>query len=316
MAFGDTVATVTNPSFVKTSADNKNLYAVSELGPNDGEAGFVYSYKINDDHSLEELGRISTESYAPCHIAEDRKGKYIFVANYMGGVVMMYEKKADGSLEKKQKIVLENPEKSHPHSVNISEDNKTVYVTDLGNDRIWIFNLNEIKGLLEPHKNPFIQLIPGAGPRHFAFSNSFEYAYSINELNGSVSAFKLRNSGELEHIMDISSLPENFDGENSSADIHIHPSGKFLYASNRGHDSIVTFKIDEETGKLETVGFTSTEGKAPRNFAISPGGDFLYVANQNTHNIVAFRINSETGLPRSMELELEVKSPVCIEFLN
>ncbi len=311
---GETVAKITNPSFVRASGDNRHLYAVSELGPGDGPSGLIYSFKINDDHSLEETGSISTESFAPCYIAEDRSGQYVFVANYVGGVVMMYAKDADGSLKKQQKISLENPERSNPHSVNISADNKYVYITDLGNDRIWIYVLDTEKGSLVPHATPYIQLPEGSGPRHFTFSENNNFAYSINELNSSVSAFKIEEEGTLNPIMNISSLPEDFSDNNSAADIHIHPSGKFLYASNRGHNSIAAFKIDEETGALENIDFTSTEGATPRNFAISPNGAFLLVANQDSNDIVSLKINTQTGSLESPGQKLDVMTPVCIAF--
>ncbi len=311
-----TVASVVNPSFVKTSGDNKYLYAVSELGPKDGPAGLIYSYKINEDHSLEQTGSISTESFAPCYIAEDQSGQFIFVANYVGGVVMIYEKTADGSLKKLQKISLENPEKSNPHSVNISSNNKFAYITDLGNDRIWIFNLDLDTKSLKPNETPYIQLAEGSGPRHFAFSKTNEHAYTINELNGSISAFKIEQNGNLTHLKDISSLPEDFKGENSAADIHIHPSGDFLYVSNRGHNSIAAFSINQNTGSLKNIGFTDTRGATPRNFAISPEGTFLYVANQDSNDLVSFKIDLESGKLTETGKTLAIKTPVCIEFLN
>ncbi|TVZ28446.1 6-phosphogluconolactonase [Gillisia sp. Hel_I_86] len=316
LEMGKTVARVVNPSFVKTSGDNKYLYAVSELGPDDGTAGLVYSYKINKDHSLEETGSISTESFAPCYIAEDQTGRFVFVANYVGGVVVMYKKNADGSLKKLQKIILENPKKSNPHSVNISSNNKFAYITDLGNDRIWIFDLDPDSSSLKPNETSFIQLAEGSGPRHFAFSNTNDHAYTINELNGSISTFKIGKNGKLTHLEDISSLPEDFAGENSAADIHVHPSGKFLYVSNRGHNSIGTFQIDQKIGSLENIGFTDTQGATPRNFAISPDGAFLYVANQDSNNLVSFKIDSETGKLTQTGKSLAIKTPVCIEFLN
>lgn len=314
LEMGETVAKITNPSFVKTSGDNRNLYAVSELGPGDGPSGLVFSYKINDDHSLEENGSISTESFAPCYIAEDKSGQYVFVANYVGGVVMMYAKNADGSLKKQQKITLENPEKSNPHSVNISADNKYAYITDLGNDRIWIYTLNIEKGALEPHATPNIELPEGSGPRHFAFSKENNFAYSVNELNSTISAFGIEEEGTLSPIMNISSLPEDFTSKNSAADIHVHPSGKFLFVSNRGHNSIAAFKINKETGALENLGFTSTGGATPRHFAISPNGGFLLVANQDSNDIVSFKINAQTGNLESTGQKIDVKTPVCIEF--
>lgn len=314
LEMGETVAKITNPSFLKTTADKKFLYAVSELGPGDGHAGLLFSYRINDDHSLKEIGSVSTESFAPCYIAEDHSGQYIFVANYVGGVVMMYKKNENGSLKELQKIILENPEDSHPHSVNISEDNKFIYIPDLGQDRIWIFDLDARGDTLTPHKTPYYQLSEGAGPRHFTLSKNGDFAYTVNELNGSISSFKLESNGSLSHLGDISTLPDDFTGKNSAADIHLHPSGKFLYASNRGHNSIVSYSVNEVTGNLQNIAFTPTQGETPRNFAISPDGNFLYVANQDSNNIVPFKIDSATGKLQAAEQQLEIKTPVCIEF--
>lgn len=316
LRMGKTVAEITNPSFVKTSSDGKNLYAVSELGGGDAESGFIYSYKINPDHSLEELGKISTESFAPCHIATDQSGKFVFVSNYVGGVVMMYNRKPDGNLEKQQKITFEDAENSHPHSVNISSDNKHAYIADLGHDKIWIFDLDAENGKLVPNDQEFISLKRGSGPRHFSFSKNEDFAYSINELNSSVSVFERKDSGGLTEIQNVSSLPEGFSEKNSAADIHLHPSGKYLYVSNRGHNSIAAFEINEDTGKITSLQFTPTQGSTPRNFSITPGGDFLYAANQDSNSISAFKINTTTGTLKPYSEPLEVMTPVCIEFLN
>jgi len=316
LKFGATVAKIINPSFVKVSKDNKYLYAVSELGGNDAASGFIYSYKINPDHSLTETGKLSTESYAPCNIEIDKTGEFVFVSNYVGGVVVVYKKKADGSLEKKQKINLDNPESSNAHSVSISANNKHAYIADLGNDKIRIFDFDAEKGLLTLNKQPFLELEKGSGPRHFTFSKDDKTAYSINELNSSISVFEINESGGLHLIQNISSLPDDFTDKNSAADIHLHPSGKFLYASNRGHNSIAAFKIDENSGKLEGIGYTSTQGKTPRNFALSPDGSYLYAANQDSNTISIFKIDPENGELIPHLKPLEVKTPVCIEFMN
>ena len=316
LKFGATVAKIINPSFVKVSKDNKYLYAVSELGENDAPSGYIYSYKINPDHSLTETGKLSTESYAPCHIAMDQTGEFVFVSNYAGGVVVVYKKKADGSLEKKQKINLDNPESSNAHSVSISANNKHAYIADLGNDKIRIFDFDAEKGLLTLNQQPFVELEKGAGPRHFTFSKNDKYAYSINELNSSISVFGINETGALQLIQNISSLPDDFTDKNSAAEIQLHPSGKFLYASNRGHNSIAAFKIDENSGKVESLGYTSTQGKAPRNFAISPDGSFLYAANQDSNTISIFKIDPENGELIPHLEPLEAKTPVCIEFMN
>lgn len=309
----ETVAEITNPSFVKASEDGENLYAVSELGSNDEDSGFVYSFKRNADNSLEELGKISTESYAPCHIEIDKTGKFVFVSNYVGGVVMVYKRAENGILEKIQKLQLENPEKSNAHSVSISSNNKFAYVADLGNDKIWIFELNAETGKLIPHNQPFVKLEKGAGPRHFTFSEDEHFAYSINELNSSISVFKKKKNGGLELVENVNTLPEDFLGKNSTADIHLHPSGRFLYVSNRGHNSIAAFSANKDSGKLKEIGHFSTNGKTPRNFAISADGNFLYAANQDSGNVVGFEINIENGELQEFQ-NLEVKSPVCLEI--
>ncbi|PKD16256.1 6-phosphogluconolactonase [Salegentibacter salinarum] len=308
-----TVAKITNPSFVKASRDGKNLYAVSELGGGDAESGFIYSFKRNKDNSLEELGRISTESFAPCHIELDQTEKFVFVSNYMGGVVLVYKRGGDGTLEKQQKIQLENPEASHAHSVSITSDNKSAYISDLGNDKIWIFNFDAKTGKLNPKEKPFLELEKGSGPRHFSFSKDEKFAFSMNELNSTLSVLKIEEDG-MEIIQNISTLPEDFKGENSGADIHLHPSGQFVYSSNRGHNSIAAFKVDENTGKLNVIGHYPTKGETPRNFAISPEGKFLYAANQDTSTISSFKVNLETGELGEHLLPVEVMSPVCVEF--
>ncbi|MDT0646528.1 lactonase family protein [Zunongwangia sp. F260] len=314
LRLGTTVAEITNPSFVKVSGDGKNLYAVSELGGQGEENGFVYSFKIKDNQNLEELNKLSTESTAPCHVALDRSGEYVFVANYMGGVVMLYKRQEDGSLKKQQRIDLENPEESHAHSVTLSEDNKYAYIADLGNDKIFIYNFDADQGELTPHEQAFVALEEGAGPRHFTIYEEIKLAYSVNELNSTVTVFKIKDSGGLEIIQNISALPEDFSERNSAADIHLHSSGNFLYTSNRGHNSIAAFAVDEE-GKLSTLDFYPTDGKTPRNFAIAPKGDFLYVANQDSGEISIFSINQKTGELTQKLPNVEVKTPVCIEFV-
>ena len=313
LKFMGSVAEVINPSFVKVGKMGKYLFAVSELGPHEGESGYVYSFEILEDGKLKEISKNSTGAFAPCHIALDRSGKYVFVSNYMGGVVMSYKIEVDGSLIQNQKINLENPEKSHAHSVKISGDNRYGYIADLGNDKIWIFDFKD--GILTPHDQKYIKLEKGSGPRHMSFAKNGSYAYSMNELNSSLSVFRVLKGGGLELIQNISSLPSSYKQANSGADIHIHPSGKFIYASNRGHNSIAIFKI-EDSGKLTNVDFIPVAGKTPRNFAISPYGKYLYAASQDTGNITTFRINSENGKLKPQEPVFEVKTPVCLEFIK
>lgn len=308
-----TAAKVVNPSFVKISPDGKNLYAVSELTSKDGPSGYVYSFKINPDHSLTKLGKLSSEAYAPCHVEIDKTGNYVFVSNYLGGIVTMYKRKADGNLKERKELNFDK-DKSHTHSLSISADNKHAYVADLGLSRIWIFDLDAKEGTITPNSQAYVQLPAGTGPRHFTFSIDGKFAYSINELNSSVTTYEVKAGGGLEIIQNISSLPEDFQEKSAAADIHLHPSGKYLYVSNRGHNSIAAFTVNSQNGKLKVLDFTSTEGKTPRNFALSADGRFLYAANQDSGSISEYTIDEDTGKLNLCREPLEVKTPVCIEF--
>jgi len=309
----ETVAEITNPSFVRVGRMGKYLFAVSELGPGDGESGFIYSFEILEDGKLKEISKLSTGGFAPAHISLDRSGKYVFASNYVGGVVMSYKLEPDGKLITHQEIRLQNSESSHAHSLKMSGDNRNAYIADLGNDKIWIFDFED--GFLVPHQQEFISLEEGTGPRHMSFAKNGSYAYSINELNNSISVFKTLKGGGLELIQNISSLPASYKQANSAADIHIHPSGKYLYASNRGHNSIAIFNI-EDTGKLTTIDFVAVAGRTPRNFAISAYGKYLYAASQDTGNITTYKINSENGKLKPQEPIFEIKTPVCLEFVK
>ena len=316
LTFNETAAKITNPSFVKVSKDKKYLFAVSELGNKDARSGFIYSYRIGVDHGLEMINKVSTESFAPCHIALDQSGNFVFVSNYVGGVVMVYKINTDGSLKKVQRVNLENTSDSNAHSVTLSSDNKRAYIADLGNDKIWIYNFNPATGKLMLNSQAYVALSNGSGPRHFTLSANNKLAYSINEINSSVSVFSVLKNGGLKLIQNISSLPEDFTENNSAADIHIHPSGKFLYISNRGHNTIASYKIDKKEGTLKNIEYAPTFGKAPRNFAISEDGKFLYVANQDSNNISIFNIDHRNGKLTTQLEPLGIKTPVCLEFLG
>ena len=318
-----TVAEIINPSYVKISKDRKNLYAVSELGENEDDSGYIYAYKINEDYSLTELGKLSTEGFAPCQINIDNTDTFVFVANYVGGVVLEYKRNGDGSLTKVDKLEInkinpsENTGNSHAHSVNIPASNKYIYICDLGNDKIWIYDFDQNTGQLTPNQQPFVEVAKGAGSRHFAFTPNQKFAYSVNELNSTVTAFSYdSDSGRLTKIQTISTLPNDFEGENSCAEIEVHPNGKFLYASNRGHNSIVAFKIDQNTGQLQIINYQSTQGDFPRFFTLNKDGTMIYAANQNTSNIAFLKIEENGGLSASNINTVEVKTPVCIAFYN
>ncbi len=315
LELGKVVAKVVNPSYVKVSNNGKYLFSVSELVSGEANSGGIFSFKINPDKTLTKINNLPTNGFAPCHIAIDKTGRYLFVANYLGGVVMVYTIADSGELASLQKLKFENPNKSHTHSVNISPDNRHVYINDLGNDKIWIYKMDASKEGLELKLQGNANFKKGSGPRHFSFSKNSNYGYSVNELNSTVTVFEIKKDGMLSEIQSISTLPKDFQGKNSGAEIHIGNQGNFLYASNRGDNSIVTYKIDKKSGKLEVLEFTSTKGATPRNFTISPDGNYMYAGNQDSSNILVFKIEKSSGKLTKIQ-DIEAPTPVCIEFMN
>ena len=316
-----------NPSFLTISPKQKFLYCVNETMNYKGKSGgAVSAFSIDSvNNTLQFINDQSSKGGAPCHIITDKTGRFVLTANYMGGNVAVYPINSDGSIGDPASIVQhkgsgKNPDRQkapHAHSVILDPSNKYAFVSDLGIDKIMIYRFNAKTGILTPANIPWVNLQPGAGPRHFTFHPNGEYAYVINELNSTISSFSYQSKdGVLTEIQTITTLPVNFKGNNSCADIHISPSGKYLYGSNRGHNSIVCYSIDEKTGKLKVVDFESTLGETPRNFTIDPSGTFLLVANQNTNTIVTFRIDSQTGKLNFTKNMLSVPSPVCIKFLE
>jgi len=321
------VAKRTNPSFLAISPDKKTLFCVNEtMTYNDKPGGSVSAFRISHENdSLLFINEQPSMGGAPCHIITENTGKFLLAANYMGGNVAVYPIAKDGSIAEYSSIIqhegsgknLDRQEAAHAHSVILGPEDKYVYVSDLGIDKIMIYRLDKEKGLLTPAIIPWAKLEPGAGPRHFTFHPDGEYAYGINELNSTITSFRYNNmDGSLTEIQTISTLPDNFDGMNSCADIHITPSGEYLYGSNRGHNSIVCYSIDKSTGKLTLNSFESTRGETPRNFSLDPSGNYLLVANQNTNTIVSFKIDSKSGTLNFTNHILNVPSPVCIKFLN
>jgi 6-phosphogluconolactonase len=315
----NTVPDIINPSFVIYSPDGKYMYAASEIGGPPDSSGYVYAYAL-EGQEVKLINRRTSHGRAPCHLAIHPSGKFLFVANYMGGIAV-YPIQADGSLSTASYVeYLEgsgpHPRQSvsHPHSVTIDRDGRFAYVADLGTDKILIFLIDQDSGELQAAATPFAQLAPGAGPRHLTFHPNGQLLYAINELNSTITAFSYdRADGHLEALQTVSTLPRSFTADNTCADIHIEPEGRFLYGSNRGHNSIAIFSIDASTGFLEPAGHQPTGGEVPRNFAIEPNGTFLYVANQDSDNIVYFSIDPENGRLRQFG-ELSIPSPVCIQF--
>lgn len=312
-----------NPSYITIAPDKKYLYAVHELNPNDGDSGTVGAYRIDEvTKELHSINQQKTHNYAPCHIVVDATQQLAFVTNYVGGIVCVYPILKNGSLgeasqiiELKGKGTTGRQEGSHPHSTTISPDNKFAFVSDLGTDKIMTYKIDFENKKLIPTEQGFLKIQDGAGPRHFAFHPNENIAYVVNELDATVNTFDYEKStGQLTQKQSVSTLPQDFSGANYCADIHVHPSGDFVYASNRGHNSIAIFKVEKNDGTLTLIGTESTQGDFPRNFNIEPSGKYLWVANQNSDNILKFKIDPSTGKLTNVG-EIKIPTPVCLKFL-
>jgi len=272
---------------------------------------------------LDFINQSATGGPGPCYVAIEATGKYAFAANYSGGSAAMVPINEDGSLapasdfvqHEGSSVLTRRQAQAHAHSCTIDPTNQYALVCDLGMDKIMVYKMDLENGKLVPNDTPFAKLHGGAGPRHFCFSPDGRFGYVINELDSTVTAFSYdADKGTLETIETVSTLPDGWEGESYCADIHMLSSAKFLYGSNRGHDSIVIFAVDQETGKLTCVGYESTQGKFPRNFCIDPTETFLLAANQNTDNIISYRIDQETGALTPTGEETKVPIPVCIKM--
>ncbi|MTB50781.1 lactonase family protein [Lewinella sp. W8] len=310
------VAELVNPSFLEKVGNN--LYAVSELAQAGEKTGYVHAYAIRGK-KLKSLGKLPTNGRAPCHVSLDRTGQLVFVANYLDGVAMVYRRDASGQLSVSDQVTIPhavNQPDRQPwlHSVNVSPDNQLVAIADKGLDKVWLFQLDVATGRLRPHAQAFIALPAGSGPRHATWSEDGQFLYVINELSNTVSVVHNRENKEFRVLQDISTLPEDFDGASYCADLHLSPSGRYLYGSNRGHNSIVQYRVNPISGGLTTVGWTSTKGDYPRNFGLDPHGRVLYAANQNTGNIAVYEIDETSGVPGKLLQEYQIPTPVCLEF--
>ena len=314
---------VANPSFVAISPDKKFLYAIGESGGKKG--GAVVSFSVDEKTgALTKLSESISGGAGPCYVTADKTGKVVLVANYGGGSVASLPVSADGKLSDPATFVQHtgssinkgNQAGPHAHSINVSPDNKFALAADLGIDKILVYKLDPDKGTMTANTPPSVDLPPGSGPRHFAFHPSGKYVYACGEINSTVNAFSYdADKGALKFIHALSTLPEPVKG-NSTAECQVHPTGKFVYVSNRGHNSVAVFKVDEETGKLTAAGHASTGGKTPRNFGIDPTGQFLIAANQDSNNVVVFKIESGSGIPKPTGVEVSVPKPVCVKFLQ
>ena len=319
-------AETANPSFLAIHPNHKFLYSVNEVGDYKGhKSGAVSAFSIDQaTGKLTLLNQVESRGADPCYITVDKTGKYVLVANYTGGSVATFPVLADGRLGEASAFVQhtghgpdpERQEAPHAHSIDLSPDDRFAIVDDLGLDETLVYKFDSSKGSLTPNSPAFAKVAPGAGPRHFAFHPNGKFAYVVNEMGWTVSAFGYDpGAGVLHPLQTISTLPKDFTGTNSDAEIEVHPSGKFLYASNRGHDSIAVFAIDASQGTLTPIEYASTKGKEPRHFEIAPGGELLFAANEHSGNVVVFRIDQQTGRLTPAEKELQIGAPVCVKFM-
>ncbi|MCU1329984.1 MAG: hypothetical protein JWN34_5354 [Bryobacterales bacterium] len=313
-------AELPRPSFLTIHPNRKYLYAVSELGQST-----VTAFGINPATGmLTLLNTVPTRGSSACDLVVDKTGKSVVVANYGNGSVAMFRIGGDGRLSESTAQVQHSgsgPDTArqrgpHAHAVVLSPDGRSVFVPDLGVDKIFAYRLDPDAATLTPHDPPFATVPPGSGPRHFAFHPNGRFAYSVNEMKSSVSAFAYdQKTGALSNLQTSSNLPADFAAVDNSAEIEIDSAGRFLYASNRGHDSIAVHRIDPGTGTLTLVEHVSSGGKTPRSFKIDPTGRYLFAANQDSDSIVVFRRNPATGRLSASGQKISFGSPVCIRFL-
>ena len=315
-----------NPSFLAVHPDHRFLYAVNEIAEYEGEkTGSIAAFSIDPTTGrLDFLNRQTSQGALPCHLVVDAAGKNVLLANYIGGSVSVLPILDGGKLGRATSVRQHqgssvNPSRQtgpHAHSINLDRANRFAVTADLGLDKVLVYRFEGATGKLTPNDPPSVSLKAGAGPRHFAFHPSKPYAYVINELDSTVTTFTYdSNLGVLESIQTLSTLPERFEGVSHTAEVQVHPSGRFVYGSNRGHDSIAMFKVDDATGKLTSIGHEPTGGKTPRNFGIDPSGRYLIAANQDSDTLVVFRIDPAAGRLQSTGIVINVPAPVCVKMI-
>lgn len=310
-----------NPSYLAISPDNKYVYAV-----NSDKEGMVSAFRFNKaDGSLTFLNQVTSAGDNPCYISTNKKGNILVVGNYSSGTIAVMEARQDGQLNQPKQIIQlkgssvnrSRQERSHVHSTVFSPDFNFLYVPDLGTDKVMIYKVAPGSGALQPAADPYMEANAGAGPRHFVFHPKLKMAYLIEELTGTISVYQYESeTGKLTLLQNTSSHPISYQGAYGSADIHVSPDGRFLYASNRGDaNSIAIFRIDQDNGMLQVTGFQPSLGIHPRNFNFDPTGNFLLVANRDSDEVVIFKIDKQTGLLEDTKKRIKVSKPVCIKWI-
>ncbi len=324
----DLAVETASPSFLAVHPNRRYLYAANEVEQFEGnKSGSVTAFAIDPRSGrLTQLDQEASGGTSPCHLVVDRTGQALLVANYSSGSLAAFAIAKDGRLAPAATRIQHtgssvNPARQkepHAHSINLDAANRFAVAADLGLDKLLVYRFNPEAASLVANQPPFALVRPGSGPRHFAFHPNGRNAYVINEMACTVSAFRYdRRTGELFEEQTISTLPKDdkLVPEFSTAEVQVHPGGRFLYGSNRGHDTIAVFSIDPHTGRLALVENVSSGGKVPRNFGIDPTGRFLLAANQNSDNVVVFAVDSKTGRLTPTGQVLSVGSPVCVKFV-
>lgn len=313
-----------NPSYLAIAPNHKYVYAVNETHGQTGGNVSAYTFDRNTG-KLTFINQQSTGGDDPCYVTVTKNNKWVTVANYSGGSAAAFAANTDGSLQPYSELMQDSghganaqrQEKAHVHSTVFSPNQDYLFTPDLGLDKVMIYKFNPASQKpLTAANPPYASVSAGNGPRHFTFHPNQKFAYLMQELSGTVGVFRY-NNGKLTLIEYVPTHPAGYKGDIGSADIHISPDGKFLYASNRGDENTITiFSINPQTGKLKLKGYQSVMGKTPRNFIIDPTGNYLLVANQNTDNIVIFKRNKETGMLEATGKQIEVSMPVCLQMLK
>lgn len=328
LASNGVAAETPDPSFLAVHPGGKFLYAVNEGAIADGgKHGAVTAFAIDKQSGkLKELNQVSSLGVDPCYLSLDKTGKYVLVANYTSGSVAVFPILEDGSLGKATAFVQHSgntgPNKArqegpHAHWIETTADNRFAIAADLGLDEVLVYKFDASTGTLAPNDPPYVKIKAGSGPRHLAFSANEKFAYVVSELVSTVTVLKFdAKKGSFKEQQTVSTLPPGYSGRNDAAEIALHPNGRFLYASNRGNDSIAIYSIDENKGTLTPVGGMPAGGKEPRHFTFDPSGKFLFAENQFSDEIDVFRVDPATGALSANAETIKVPSPVCLKFVS
>jgi 6-phosphogluconolactonase len=321
------MAETPNPTFLAIHPNGKYLYAINEVNTFQGKpAGSVTAYSIDRaTGKLTELNQVSSASPGPCHLIVDATGKTVFVANYAGGSFASFPILEGGKLGEAASFVQlkgTGSDKSrqgepHGHSVNLPKNNKFMLGADLGTDKVMIYKVDAANSKITPSDPPFAMVKPGSGPRHLVIAPDQKHVYVLSEMASAVTTFDFdAGTGAMKEIDMVSALPADYKGKSTSAEIEIDARGRFVYTSNRGHDSIAVFAVDPKTAKLSLIQNQSTGGAIPRAFVLDPSGNYIVAGNQNTNNIAIFKIDGATGKLSPTGEKLELGAPVTFAFLK